>query len=632
MIEERPSGRVAYGFTHELVRRALYDRLSRLRRAELHLRVGEALESRRRRSGTRARRPRPSLRRRGAARGLGSRGRVQPARRSGGAVALAFDEAAARLANRARAAASRTRSDGRSSCSSWVRQATAPGKASTRSRPSGRRRRSAACTTTPSCSHARRSATRTPAGARASSTRALWNCSRRRPRSSATATRSSASGCSAGSPAPSTSAASASAARSSAERCRPGAATGRTAPGSPGCSSFLLVTRGTSSLDEILAMLTEARELGEELGNTEIRAEAMAWRVPTFVALCDLDSARGRWRLLPKPRSRPRSRSCSMWPSTTARRSRLCDGRLEDAETQGSALARVEPAADRTRRRGDLRDPDVQRPPRAGAAGGARAGDRILAGELARRRALAPGPDRTARRSRYGAARRGASSTQVAADGLERCGNRCGSPHSPISPTPAQRSATSAIAALVYPELEPLSRGERDDRPLVSCYGAADRYWACSRRRSANGSAPRSISSAALELNRRMGAARGSRTPRTSTPLAAGQGPGATRRRRRRCSARPRELAERIGMPTLTPGSRTSAPGTAGRIPRRPLAAGGAGPAAGGSRPQQPGDREALVISEHTAANHIRSILRKTGCANRTEAASYAHERGLVAA
>jgi DNA-binding NarL/FixJ family response regulator len=37
-----------------------------------------------------------------------------------------------------------------------------------------------------------------------------------------------------------------------------------------------------------------------------------------------------------------------------------------------------------------------------------------------------------------------------------------------------------------------------------------------------------------------------------------------------------------------------------------------------------------LFISEHTAANHIRSILRKTGCANRTEAASYAHRHGIA--
>jgi DNA-binding NarL/FixJ family response regulator len=41
---------------------------------------------------------------------------------------------------------------------------------------------------------------------------------------------------------------------------------------------------------------------------------------------------------------------------------------------------------------------------------------------------------------------------------------------------------------------------------------------------------------------------------------------------------------------------------------------------------------ETLTISEHTAANHIRSILRKTGCSNRTEAATYAHRHGLTPA
>jgi DNA-binding CsgD family transcriptional regulator/tetratricopeptide (TPR) repeat protein len=40
---------------------------------------------------------------------------------------------------------------------------------------------------------------------------------------------------------------------------------------------------------------------------------------------------------------------------------------------------------------------------------------------------------------------------------------------------------------------------------------------------------------------------------------------------------------------------------------------------------------ERLHISQHTAANHVRSILHKTGCANRTEAASWALRRGLVA-
>jgi DNA-binding NarL/FixJ family response regulator len=38
-----------------------------------------------------------------------------------------------------------------------------------------------------------------------------------------------------------------------------------------------------------------------------------------------------------------------------------------------------------------------------------------------------------------------------------------------------------------------------------------------------------------------------------------------------------------------------------------------------------------LTISENTAANHVRNILIKTGCANRTKAAMFAVEAGLMA-
>ena len=37
-----------------------------------------------------------------------------------------------------------------------------------------------------------------------------------------------------------------------------------------------------------------------------------------------------------------------------------------------------------------------------------------------------------------------------------------------------------------------------------------------------------------------------------------------------------------------------------------------------------------LYISQNTVANHVRAILRKTGCANRTEATTYAHRTGIV--
>jgi DNA-binding CsgD family transcriptional regulator len=40
------------------------------------------------------------------------------------------------------------------------------------------------------------------------------------------------------------------------------------------------------------------------------------------------------------------------------------------------------------------------------------------------------------------------------------------------------------------------------------------------------------------------------------------------------------------------------------------------------------GDR--LHISQHTAANHVRSILMKTDCTNRTEAAAWALRRKLA--
>lgn len=40
---------------------------------------------------------------------------------------------------------------------------------------------------------------------------------------------------------------------------------------------------------------------------------------------------------------------------------------------------------------------------------------------------------------------------------------------------------------------------------------------------------------------------------------------------------------------------------------------------------------EELVISINTVGNHVRNILNKTNTANRTEAASYANQHGLVA-
>ncbi|HWY90781.1 MAG TPA: AAA family ATPase, partial [Solirubrobacteraceae bacterium] len=96
MVEELPAPRLVCRFTHELVRRAVYDRLSLARRAELHLRVGEALVA----AGASERALADLAHHFSAAAPLGGSERairynIRAA--SAASAALAFDEAASRL-------------------------------------------------------------------------------------------------------------------------------------------------------------------------------------------------------------------------------------------------------------------------------------------------------------------------------------------------------------------------------------------------------------------------------------------------------------------------------------------------------------------------------------------------------
>ena len=189
------------------------------------------------------------------------------------------------------------------------------------------------------------------------------------------------------------------------------------------------------------------------------------------------------------------------------------------------------------------------------------------------------------------------------------------------------------MAALLYPELEPLTGANVMIGHLVACNGAADRYLGMLATTLGEWDRAQEHFESAIALNRRMGAAtwlahtayeyarmlhaRGARDREGAAALA-GQ-----------ASA----LAERIGMPTLLGRIRalgaagTTSPRSGRAVPREVQIL---GLVARGLSNREIGGR--LFISEHTAANHIRSILRKTGCANRTEAASYAHRHGLIEA
>ena len=149
-------------------------------------------------------------------------------------------------------------------------------------------------------------------------------------------------------------------------------------------------------------MLTEARDLGEELGNTEIRAEAMAWRVPAFVALCDIDSARREVAALLETAEQTAQpfmlHVAEHYRSAIA----LCDGRLEEAEAaarRSHEWSRLLTGRDASGVYG-IQMFSIRR--EQGRLAELAPVVRILAGESGARRAVATGAGLAARRARHG--------------------------------------------------------------------------------------------------------------------------------------------------------------------------------------------------------------------------------------
>jgi DNA-binding CsgD family transcriptional regulator len=186
------------------------------------------------------------------------------------------------------------------------------------------------------------------------------------------------------------------------------------------------------------------------------------------------------------------------------------------------------------------------------------------------------------------------------------------------------------MAAIVYPELEPLAGTNVMIGHLVACYGAADRYLGMLAALLGDPDRAEEHFEQALEENRRMGASTWvAHTAYEYGRFLLGRGRGA-RDHAQALLAEAVGLAERIGMEALLGKIRLLG------VPTSDVLPGGLSPreaqilklVARGLSNREIG-RE-LTISEHTAANHIRNILRKTDCANRTEAASYAHRQGLA--
>jgi DNA-binding CsgD family transcriptional regulator len=191
------------------------------------------------------------------------------------------------------------------------------------------------------------------------------------------------------------------------------------------------------------------------------------------------------------------------------------------------------------------------------------------------------------------------------------------------------------MAALIRPELEPYAGTGITVGGGVAFFGAADRYLGMLAGTVGDWDGACRSFDAALELNRRMGA----RTWLAHTTYEYGR--MLTSRGRSEDAAEvdsllseATTLAEQIGMRALLARIRAlQSPAPAGSgLPDdlSPREADILRLVARGLSNRQIGEQ--LVISEHTAANHVRSILRKTSSANRTEAAGYAHRHGLAGA
>jgi DNA-binding CsgD family transcriptional regulator/tetratricopeptide (TPR) repeat protein len=390
-------------------------------------------------------------------------------------------------------------------------------------------------------------------------------------------------------------------------------------------------SRATTSLDETLAQLTEAAALGEELGDTEIRAEAMSWRVPAFVAGGDLEAARREVAALRETAEQTAQPFTLHVAEHYASALALCDGRLDEAEAaarRSHEWSRLLTGRDAEGIYG-IQMFGIRR--EQGRLAELAPVMRILAGDAGRQGPWRPGlvsvlvelgMEADARREL----------ARVVADGLDQFRASIWLGALTYLADACAALGDRAAAELVYPQLLPHAGTNVMIGHLVACYGAADRYLGMLAATLGAWANADVHFERALALNRRMGA----RTWLAHTAYEYGRAllaRGPTEGERERAHALLAEaatLAERIGMPALLArtralGSPVPRPGRDG-LSARELEI--IGLVARGLSNREIGRR--LFISEHTAANHIRSILRKTGCANRTEAASYAHRHGLA--
>ncbi len=389
--------------------------------------------------------------------------------------------------------------------------------------------------------------------------------------------------------------------------------------------------RWALSMESIAEMLAEARDLAAEMGDVEIEAESMEWRIPALIALGDLEGTRREIETVLELAHRTRQPFILHVAEHDASSIALADGHLEEAEAaaeRSHEWSRLLTGRDASgvygiqmfgirREQGRLAEfaPVVRMLASVGGAAGAWGpGFAVLLAEL--------GMEEEARREL----------DRIRREGLEALRESLWLLSLAYLADACALVGDAELAAEVYPELARYGGENVLIGHGVAFYGSTDRFLGMLAATAGDHLAARLHFESALERNSRMGV----RTWVAHTAyhfgrllLASGSEDDA--RRAEALLGEASALADRIGMHALH--ARFAALGPRSRAVSLP----------DGLSPREVdilrllsrglSNRELgkeLLISQHTVANHVRSILRKTGCANRTEAASYAFRNGLV--
>ncbi len=390
--------------------------------------------------------------------------------------------------------------------------------------------------------------------------------------------------------------------------------------------------RGSSANEEVNAMLLEARDIGRELEDVEIEGAALSWLVPSYVVLCDHDAARETLGQLLQSARRLNEPFMLHVAEHYAAAIALCDGDLEAAELAarhseewGRLMAGRDASGTYAIQMFGLRREQGRLAELAPVV-------RLLDAET---RESAWGPGLAALLAELGMeddARR--ELHRILDDGLGSL-----RPSLWLGSLVYLADACAALgdedaARVLYPELAAYSGGNVMIGHLVACYGAMDRYLGMTAAVLGDWDRAEEHFHAALALNTRLGARTWlAHTAYWYARMLLARAAADDRSHARGQLGLALGLARTIGLPAL---ARRTEELDAGVTPVGTQLPDGLSPReveilvelTRGRSNREIG--RVLHISEHTAANHIRSILRKTRCANRTEAAGYALRHGLV--